>query len=60
MMQQLDSDLAEKKTLDAKAQSAVDSKKESLKAEQKKYKELMKNCEDVCLLFFAVKSILRF
>ncbi|XP_041357437.1 structural maintenance of chromosomes protein 2-like [Gigantopelta aegis] len=46
VMTKLESELAEKKTLDAKAQSAVDSKKESMKTEQKKHKELTKNCED--------------
>ena len=47
MMQALETALADKQKVEAVAQSAVDVKKEGLKAENKKKKELTKNIQDV-------------
>lgn len=46
-MEKLEEKLASRQKMDALAQSSVDNKKESIKAEQKKKKELNKNCDDV-------------
>ena len=45
---QLEAELTETKSADVKVQSAVNSKKENLKSEQKRQKELNKNMNDVC------------
>ena len=53
VMQKLEATLTEKQKAEAMSQSAVDNKKEGLKAEVKKRKELTKHCEDVsayCLI----------
>lgn len=42
----LDAELAEKKSLDVKVQSAVNAKKDALKSEQKRQKEINKNIAD--------------
>lgn len=47
VMQALETALADKQKVEAVAQSAVDVKKEGLKAENKKKKELTKNIQDV-------------
>ena len=47
VMKNLETALSEKKKLEALAQSAVDNKKEGLKAENKRKKELTKNLNDV-------------
>ena len=47
VMQVLETALADKQKVEAVAQSAVDVKKEGLKAENKKKKELTKNIQDV-------------
>ncbi|XP_033737632.1 structural maintenance of chromosomes protein 2-like isoform X2 [Pecten maximus] len=46
VMQKLEENLNEQKKAEALAQSAIDNKKEGLKAEQKKRKELTKHSED--------------
>ena len=46
-MQELEVALTERQKEDAKAQSNMSHKKEGLKAEQKKLKEINKNCESV-------------
>ena len=46
-MKQLESDLNERQKEDAKAQSNVSHKKEALKAENKKMRDLNKNCTNV-------------
>lgn len=53
VMGKLETTLKEKQKLEAVAQSAVDNKKEGLKAEHKKQKEITKYSEDVmsCLSF---------
>jgi len=48
-MQEFDAKVNEHQKAEALAQSAVDNKKEGLKAEQKKKKELSKHNEDVRL-----------
>ena len=47
VMQRLEARLTETKKSEALAQSAVDNKKEGLKAENKRKKELTKNLNDV-------------
>ena len=47
VMKNLETALSENKKLEALAQSAVDNKKEGLKAENKRKKELNKNLNDV-------------
>lgn len=47
VMQQLEESLKEKQKLEALAQSAIDNKKEGFKTEQKKKKDLTKQCGDV-------------
>ena len=47
VMKNLEASLSDKKKLEALAQSAVDNKKEGLKAENKRKKELTKNLTDV-------------
>ena len=46
-MKKLESALSEKQKLEVLAQSAVDNKKEGVKAENKRKKELTKNLNDV-------------
>ena len=46
-MAQLEAALSEKKSDDVKVQGAVNSKKDNLKSEQKRQKELNKNISDV-------------
>ena len=47
VMKKLESALSEKQKLEVLAQSAVDNKKEGVKAENKRKKELTKNLNDV-------------
>lgn len=47
VLQKLESNLSEKQKVEALAQSAVDNKKEGLKAEQKKKKDLIKQSDNV-------------
>ena len=47
VMKKLESALSEKQKLEVLAQSAVDNKKEGVKAENKRKKELNKNLNDV-------------
>jgi hypothetical protein len=50
VMKKLEDTLSENKKLEALAQSAVDDKKDGLKAENKRKKELTKNSNDVRIL----------
>lgn len=47
VLQKLEHNLSEKQKVEALAQSAVDNKKEGLKAEQKKRKDLVKQSDNV-------------
>lgn len=51
-MTQLEADLAEKKMQDVRVQSAVNAKKDLLKTEQKRQKEISKNIADVSTHYF--------
>ena len=59
VMKKLESALSEKQKLEAVAQSAVDNKKEGLKAENKRKKELTKNLNDVSALLIYNTKISR-
>lgn len=52
VMQQLESVLNEKQKEDAKSQSNLQHKKEALKTEQKKLKDIHKNCTSVSAFYF--------
>ena len=58
VMQRLEARLTETKKSEALAQSAVDNKKEGLKAENKRKKELTKNLNDVSGSWFRILPIL--
>lgn len=59
VMQKLEAALADKQKVEAVAQSAVDVKKEGLKAENKKKKELTKNIQDVGFLILNHKDVFK-
>lgn len=59
VMQKLEAALADKQKVEAVAQSAVDVKKEGLKAENKKKKELTKNIQDVGFLILNPNEVFR-
>lgn len=58
-MQKLEAALADKQKVEAVAQSAVDVKKEGLKAENKKKKELTKNIQDVGFFILNPNEVFR-
>lgn len=59
VMQKLEAALADKQKVEAVAQSAVDVKKEGLKVENKKKKELTKNIQDVGFLILNPNEVFR-
>lgn len=61
VLKSLEETLAEAQRVDTKAQSAHDLKKQNLKDETKKRKELVKNMEEVkCLTFNMCSHVLAF
>ena len=52
---QLEAELAEKKNCDVKVQGAVNAKKDALKSEQKRQKEINKNIADVIFFFILAR-----
>lgn len=49
MVGKLEAELGEKKSLQVKVEGAINAKKEALKSEQKRQKEISKNIADVSL-----------